>query len=77
MPIYEYVCTDCGEEFEALIRGDQQPACPSCGQKNLQKNISAPAAHSAGSTTPECPVQDSCGADPCCGSDCGMGQWTS
>jgi putative FmdB family regulatory protein len=77
MPIYEYACNSCGEEFEALVRGDEQPVCPACGRKDLQKSISAPAAHSAGSTAPECPVKDSCGMEPCCGSDCGMAQWRS
>ena len=32
MPIYEYACKSCGHEFEELIRGNEQPACPACGQ---------------------------------------------
>ncbi|HEV3399585.1 MAG TPA: zinc ribbon domain-containing protein [Actinomycetes bacterium] len=35
MPLYEYRCTDCGEEFEALVpagRADAEP-CPDCGSE--------------------------------------------
>ena len=33
MPIYEYVCDDCGTKFEKLVRknGDAL-ACPTCGR---------------------------------------------
>lgn len=36
MPIYEYICRDCGEKFEKLvIRRDDAaaPACPKCGRE--------------------------------------------
>jgi putative FmdB family regulatory protein len=44
MPLYEYNCRDCGEEFDKIIRfseADLMPKCPSCGDKNTQKKISA------------------------------------
>src|SRR5690606_5532042 len=31
MPLYEYTCGGCGKEFEVLVRGQEKPACPSCG----------------------------------------------
>ena len=31
MPIYEYVCAKCRQEFEALVRGEEKPECPECG----------------------------------------------
>jgi len=72
MPIYEYVCSDCGQQFEALVRGDEQPVCPSCGKQNLTRQISVPAAHTGASRDPSCPARDSCGM-PKCGGGCDMG----
>ncbi len=74
MPIYEYICDDCGREFEVLIRGTEQPVCPSCGQSRLTKQLSVPAAHVAASGEPSCPARDSCGVKHCCGGNCGMGE---
>lgn len=32
MPIYEYKCRKCGEEFEELVMGSHpEVACPKCG----------------------------------------------
>jgi putative FmdB family regulatory protein len=46
MPIYEYHCPTCREDFELLIRGEDSPACPECGTKRVEKLPSVPAAHS-------------------------------
>jgi putative FmdB family regulatory protein len=45
MPIYEYACPGCSNEFELLVRGTEQPACPSCGTKKIKRQLSVPAAH--------------------------------
>lgn len=45
MPIYEYACQQCGEEFELLVRGGETPACPGCSSQSLDRLLSAPAAH--------------------------------
>ena len=42
MPIYEYVCKECGREFELLIRGELTPQCPSCESEKLERLISLP-----------------------------------
>ena len=44
MPLYEYKCTRCGHEFEALQRVKDKPLamCPKCGGA-LRKLISPPA----------------------------------
>ena len=48
MPIYEYICDDCGTKFEKLVRRNQDaPACPSCGESHLQTALSTFAAHSS------------------------------
>lgn len=48
MPIYEYLCEDCGTKFERLIRNGDVPACPSCGESHLKPELSTFAAHSGG-----------------------------
>jgi putative FmdB family regulatory protein len=42
MPIYEYMCKDCGEEFEELIIGSQKTVkCRKCGSVNTDKKMSS------------------------------------
>ena len=74
MPIYEYACTSCGHEFEELVRGHEQPACPACGAKRPERRMSVPAAHVGGNTLPVCPARDTCGMGGCCGQSCGLGE---
>lgn len=40
MPIFEYVCEDCGKKFEMLIRGNETPECPKCSSKKVKKLLS-------------------------------------
>jgi len=46
MPIYEYVCQECGDPFELLVRGEMTPACPACGSQDLKRQLSLPRVHS-------------------------------
>lgn len=42
MPIYDYLCKDCGNVNEILVTSaDQYPDCPGCGGRNLKKLLSA------------------------------------
>ena len=43
MPIYEYRCSSCGNEHEALqkISEPRLTTCPSCGKETLTKLLSA------------------------------------
>ena len=44
MPLYEYTCSNCGENFDKIVRfseADQMPDCPACGEKETRKKISA------------------------------------
>ncbi len=43
MPIYEYRCSACGHELEALQKLADSPLkeCPACGQSRLSKLVSA------------------------------------
>ncbi len=41
MPIFEYKCNACGEDFERLVmKKDEEITCPKCGQKELKKKLS-------------------------------------
>ena len=48
MPIYEYACNTCNEEFEELVFGDDVPPCPHCGSGKTRKLMSRPCYHMAG-----------------------------
>jgi putative FmdB family regulatory protein len=41
MPIYEYKCKDCGQEFETLVLGSEKPVCEKCNSQNLEKKFSS------------------------------------
>ena len=43
MPIYEYRCSACGHELEALQKLSDSPLtdCPACGKSELRKRVSA------------------------------------
>jgi putative FmdB family regulatory protein len=40
MPIYEYKCTKCGEDFEKLVFGSQKVTCPECNSVEIKKKMS-------------------------------------
>jgi putative FmdB family regulatory protein len=71
MPIYEYVCKDCTNEFEslrAMSQADAVIACEACGRENTRRIPSVCYSESggkalAGSSSP------SCGSCP--GGNCG------
>ena len=52
MPIYEFECTNCSEEFEELVFGTAsiiELTCPECGSQDVVKKISTFASRVAGS----------------------------
>ncbi len=51
MPIYEYVCNECGHALEALQKMSAAPLrdCPACEKDALKKKISAPGFRLSGS----------------------------
>jgi putative FmdB family regulatory protein len=70
MPLFEFACKECDNEFEALVRGSDTPECPSCHSKELQRRLSVFAAHTnAGGSVSDAPV-GACGS---CGDPRGPG----
>ncbi len=60
MPIFEYLCEDCGTKFEKLVRnGSTDLACPKCGETHLAQQLSTFSAHANGApkeaSFPSCP----------------------
>ncbi|HEY7499979.1 MAG TPA: zinc ribbon domain-containing protein [Vicinamibacterales bacterium] len=66
MPIFEYLCRDCGREFETFVSGERKPSCPGCQGANLGKLLSRPGMVGA-SERPSSSQQPSfgCGAGTC------------
>ena len=75
MPIFEYICGDCGKDSELIVRSDTVVACEHCGGSNLKKKLSVFAVNTkSGSGTPACSPacgggfqQGTCGSGMCCG----------
>ncbi len=82
MPIFEYKCNNCQEEFEILqLPGhDYEPRCKACGGADLKKLISVPFLPSSvgrpahdeikcagcGPSKQECPAAGACTPNSCC-----------
>lgn len=43
MPLYEYICQDCQHPFEALVFNGDEPECPTCHGRKLERQLSLPA----------------------------------
>lgn len=61
MPIFEYLCDDCGNKFEKLVRRSAEAdgvECPSCGRDHVTTQVSSFAARTnqiSKDTMPACP----------------------
>ena len=65
MPLFDYLCLDCGNVSELLVMAsDDKQSCPECGGANLKKMLSA---HSSLSGTSKSRLPGP-GDTPCCGS---------
>ena len=80
MPIYEYQCNACQKEFEALVMGNDAPACPSCSSLNLARLMSkcgfvskssGPGGESQVTASSASSACSSCSSTSC--ATCGMG----
>jgi putative FmdB family regulatory protein len=52
MPIYEYHCDSCQNDFEKLVLGGREPeGCPTCESDQVNRLVSAFSFKSAGSVS--------------------------
>lgn len=54
MPIFEFVCADCNQPFEELVRSSSsvsEVACPTCHSQNVKKKISTFASKLSGGSS--------------------------
>jgi putative FmdB family regulatory protein len=65
MPIYEYLCEDCGSKFEKLVRNGDAVACPTCGESHLKPQLSTFAAHANGKSHQSAADMPSCPGGMC------------
>ena len=67
MPLFGYVCRDCGAQSELLVRTDEKARCPKCASLKMERQMSHCAPVVAQSADPAC---SSCalGNDGCCAS---------
>jgi putative FmdB family regulatory protein len=71
MPIYEYICDDCKNEFEKIVINKQQEiACPKCASKKATIQLSV-FATANGSASGGPSSSSSGGGGSCCGGGCG------
>jgi putative FmdB family regulatory protein len=56
MPLYEFSCVKCGEQFEELVLSSKpealaEVACPECGSHKVKKKVSTFASSVAGGSS--------------------------
>jgi len=64
MPVYEYRCEACGQDFDLFVRSAKQrnePQCPHCGSTKVKKAVSLFGVGSAGTGSS---TSSSCGPGP-------------
>ncbi len=70
MPIYEYVCDECGERYERIVmNGKTKITCPKCSSAKNTIQLSVFAAPAGGSKASSSISESSGGG--CCGGACG------
>ncbi|HWF38752.1 MAG TPA: zinc ribbon domain-containing protein [Candidatus Acidoferrales bacterium] len=73
MPIYEYLCDDCGERYERLVMNKfTVVTCPKCEstRKTVQLSVFAAPASSNGKSSEGASAKPFAGGG-CCGGSCG------
>lgn len=74
MPVYEYICRDCRQQFESRVasfRDADTVRCVSCSGENIIRSVSRVAFVGRDSDIPVRAVESSGGG--CCGGSCGCG----
>ncbi len=72
MPIYEYICDDCGEHYERIVFNQKTAVtCPKCssGKHTIQLSVFASPSNGSKAGGGSSPMSGSGGG--CCGGGCG------
>jgi putative FmdB family regulatory protein len=75
MPIFEYVCDDCGANYERIVMNQKTVVtCPKCESKKHKVKLSVFSAHgnggkTSGGSSSSGPMTG--GGGGCCGGGCG------
>ena len=74
MPIFEYICQECQNEFETLVFGRDKAKCPKCKSQRLSPQLSVFAMSTKG-VSAKSSASPSSGAGACgsCGDPRGPG----
>jgi putative FmdB family regulatory protein len=76
MPLYDYLCTECGERYDVFHRttaGAEDIICPSCGSTNHRRLFSVVSVSTKSTSSDElgaCAAEERGGE--CCGGRCAM-----
>lgn len=74
MPMYEFQCNACEEEFEELVRADDEVVeCPACGTNRVTRKLSTFAYRSVsgGTVTSSSASHSGGGCSGCASHNCG------
>ena len=74
MPIYEYVCDDCGERYERIVmNGKTKVTCPKCAsaKHTLQLSVFAAPANGSKASRGSSESSGESSGGGCCGGACG------
>lgn len=74
MPIYEYICEDCGSHYERLVlSGKSSASCPKCSSKRgaLQLSVFSARTKSNGNGAASEPAPSAGGSCACGAGGCG------
>jgi putative FmdB family regulatory protein len=72
MPIYEYLCDDCGERYERIVmNGNTKITCPKCESSKKTIQLSVFAAPANGGKSSGGPSSTPSSGGGCCGGGCG------
>jgi putative FmdB family regulatory protein len=73
MPIFEYECRKCRHRFEKIVNGSSAPACPACGGRKLERQLSVFAVSAKGDGPATKAGEAAAGACGSCGDPRGPG----
>lgn len=75
MPIYEYACRGCEEDFEELVSASSADAvcCPACGSARVERQLSSFQRVRTGAAAAPALAGAPARSGGCCGGGCGCG----